>query len=165
MSNAHITAEYLREILDYNVSTGVFIWKKRTAKCVHIGDVAGCLEKRIGYMSIGISGDVFKSHRLAWLYVYGVWPEGLIDHINGQKADNRIDNLRVVDANGNSQNVRRPNKRNKSGFIGVIAYQGKWRASITVDKKTRRIGDFNTPEEAHKAYLDAKRILHSVCTI
>ena len=165
MSNAHITAEYIREILDYNASTGVFTWKKRTAKCVHIGDVAGCLEKRIGYMSIGISGDVFKSHRLAWLYVHGSWPEGLIDHINGQKADNRIDNLRVVDAGGNSQNVRRPNKRNKSGFIGVIAYQGKWRANITVNNKTRRIGDFNTPEEAHKAYLDAKRILHSVCTI
>jgi hypothetical protein len=165
MSNAHITAEYIREILDYNASTGVFTWKKRTAKCVRIGDVAGCLEKRIGYMSIGISGNVFKSHRLAWLYVYGAWPEGLIDHINGQKADNRIDNLRVVDAGGNSQNVRQPNKRNKSGFIGVIAYQGKWRANITINRKTRRIGDFNTPEEAHKAYLDAKRVLHSACTI
>ena len=165
MSTAHITAEHLRKILNYDTETGIFTWKERIAKCVHIGAVAGCLEKRIGYVTIGISGDVFKAHRLAWLYVHGVWPDGLIDHINGQKADNRIANLRVVDAGGNSQNVRKPNKRNKSGFIGVIAYQGKWRASITVNKKTRRIGDFNTPEEAHKAYLEAKRMLHSVCTI
>jgi hypothetical protein len=165
MSKSHITANHLREILNYNPATGIFTWKVRNAKCVHIGDVAGCTEKRIGYITIGIDGNVYKAHRLAWLYMTNEWPNGLIDHINGQKADNRFFNLRVVDAGGNSENVRKPNKRNKSGFIGVIAYQGKWRANITVKGKTRRIGDFSSPEEAHKAYLEAKRILHLACTI
>jgi hypothetical protein len=73
--------------------------------------------------------------------------------------------LRVVAADGNSQNIRRPNRRNKSGFLGVIWFQNKWRASITINRKTYRIGDYATPEEAHQAYLEAKRKHHQACTV
>lgn len=160
-----LTVEQLKDTLDYDADTGVFVWKIRPSKAVMAGDVAGCVEKRIGYITIGIAGRVYKAHRLAWLYVYGSWPKGLIDHINGNKADNRIDNLRDVFADGNSQNVRKPNRRNKSGFMGVIWYQNKWRASMSVNGKSKWLGDYSTPEEAHQVYLEAKRKYHAACTI
>lgn len=158
-------AEQLKTSLDYDAETGVFTWKIRPSKAVKAGDVAGCVEKRIGYITIGIAGCIYKAHRLAWLYTHGEWPKGLIDHINGNKADNRICNLRDVFADGNSQNVRKPNKRNKSGFMGVIWYQNKWRASMSVNGKSKWLGDYSTPEEAHQVYLEAKRKYHAACTI
>lgn len=160
-----LTAEQLKNTLEYNPDTGVFLWKIRPSKAVKAGDIAGCAEKQIGYITIGISKRVYKAHRLAWLYVYGDWPKGLIDHINGDKADNRIANLRDVFADGNSQNVRKPNRRNKSGFMGVIWFQNKWRASMSVNGKSKWLGDYSTPEEAHQVYLEAKRKYHAACTI
>lgn len=160
-----LTIEQLKNALNYDANTGVFIWKTRPSKAVKVGDVAGCVEKRIGYVTIGIAKRIYKAHRLAWLYAYGEWPKGLIDHINGDKADNRIANLRDVFADGNSQNIRKPNRRNKSGFMGVIFFQKKWRASITVSGKTKWLGDYATPEEAHQVYLVAKRKYHGACTI
>lgn len=160
-----LTADQLRDALNYAPETGVFTWRIRPSKAVLPGTVAGCVEKRIGYVTIGIAGKVYKAHRLAWLYTHGVWPSGLIDHINGQKADNRIANLRDVKADGNSQNVKKPNRRNKSGFMGVIFYQNKWRASISVKGKSKWLGDYATPEEAHQVYLAAKRKYHEACTI
>jgi len=165
MNNAEFTADDLKKVLSYNPETGVFVWLVRPCKAVKAGDVAGCVEKRIGYNTIGISGKVYKAHRLAWLYVHGEWPTGLIDHINGKKDDNRIVNLRVVLADGNSQNVRKPNRRNKSGFMGVIFFQNKWRATMSYKGKTKWLGDYATPEEAHQVYLEAKRRYHAACTI
>ena len=160
-----LTAEQLKTTLDYDAESGVFTWKIRPSKAVKAGDVAGCVEKRIGYITIGIAGRIYKAHRLAWLYTHGEWPKGLIDHINGNKADNRICNLRDVFADGNSQNVRKPNVRNKSGFMGVIWFQNKWRASMSVNGKSKWLGDYSTPEEAHQVYLEAKRMYHAACTI
>jgi hypothetical protein len=160
-----LTAAQLKETLDYDPKTGLFVWKIRPSRAVKAGDVAGCVEKRIGYITIGIAGYIYKAHRLAWLYVHEGWPKGLIDHINGNKADNRIDNLRDVFAAGNSQNVRKPNRRNKSGFMGVIWFQNKWRASMSVNGKSKWLGDYSTPEEAHQVYLEAKRKYHAACTI
>ena len=165
MFKPNVTADELRKMLDYNEETGAFIWKIRPSKAVQIGTIAGCTEKRIGYITIGIKGKIYKAHRLAWLYTHGVWPDGLIDHINGNKADNRIFNLRNVLADGNSQNVRKPNRRNKSGFMGVISFQNKWRASMSVNGKSKWLGDYSTPEEAHQIYLEAKRKYHAACTI
>lgn len=160
-----LTAEQLKTTLNYDAETGVFTWRIRPSKAVKAGDVAGCVEKRIGYITIGIAGRIYKAHRLAWLYTHGEWPRGLIDHINGNKADNRICNLRDVFADGNSQNVRKPNVRNKSGFMGVIWFQNKWRASMSVNGKSKWLGDYSTPEEAHQVYLEAKRKYHAACTI
>jgi hypothetical protein len=160
-----LTADKLKDVLDYAPDTGVFVWLIRPSKAVKAGTVAGCLEKRIGYITIGIAKHIYKAHRLAWLYVNGQWPEGFIDHINGIKSDNRIANLRIVFADGNSQNIRKPNRRNKSGFMGVIWFQNKWRASMSVNGKTKWLGDYSTPEEAHQVYLAAKRMYHAACTI
>ena len=165
MSKDNLTILQVRDFLNYDANTGIFTWKRRAARCVQIGDIAGCVEKRIGYASIGLFGHVYKSHRLAWFYIHGEWPIGLIDHINGIKTDNSLINLRIVSAEGNSQNIHNPNKRNKSGFIGVIWFQNKWRASITIKGKTNWLGDFSSPEEAHQVYLSAKRKYHSTCTI
>lgn len=159
-----MTTNELRNFLVYDPATGHFTWKQRVAKCIQIGSVAGNTNKT-GYVTIGLCKKIYKAHRLAWLYTYGSWPDGLIDHINGVKSDNRLSNLRVVNETGNSENVRKPNKRNKSGFMGVIWYQNKWRANITVNKKTKWLGDYATPEEAHAAYLGAKRLHHAMCTI
>ena len=164
MSKPNITAEQLREILDYSAETGIFIWRIRPSKSVKAGNIAGNINK-VGYSTLGIQGKIYKAHRLAWLYIRGTWPVGLIDHINGIKADNRFENLRDVGAEGNSQNIRKPNRRNKSGFMGVIWYQNKWRASMSVNGKSKWLGDYRTPEEAHQAYLNAKRIFHVACTI
>ena len=160
-----LTAEQLKATFDYDAETGVFLWKIRPSRAVKAGDVAGCTEKRIGYITIGIEGRIYKAHRLAWLYTHGEWPKGLIDHINGNKADNRICNLRDVFADGNSQNVRKPNVRNKSGFMGVIWFQNKWRASMSVNGQSKWLGDYSTPQEAHQVYLEAKRKYHAACTI
>lgn len=160
-----MTVDELKQILSYDPQTGKFVWLVRPSKSISEGREAGCKEKRIGYRTIGYRGRIYKAHRLAWLYVTGKWPDGLIDHINGIKDDNRFENLRVVDESGNSQNIRKPNKRNKSGFMGVILFQGKWRASITHSGKTHWLGDFTTPEEAHQTYLAAKRKFHAACTL
>ena len=164
MNKPNITANELRNVLSYDDNTGIFTWIARPSKAVKIGQIAGSLNNT-GYVTIGIYGKVYKAHRLAWLYVTGDWPSGLMDHINGDKSDNRFENLRDIGPRGNSENVRRPNKRNKSGFMGVIWFQNKWRASITVNRKTQRIGDYDTPEEAHNAYVEAKRKYHNSCTI
>lgn len=159
-----LTAKELRDILAYDANTGIFTWTIRPSRAVKIGDIAGCPDEK-GYLTIGIKRRVYKAHRLAWLYMTDKWPIGLIDHINGIKSDNKFDNLRVVDESGDSQNVRKPNKRNKSGFMGVIFFQNKWRANITHQGKTHWLGDFKTPEEAHQTYLAAKRKLHAACTL
>ena len=165
MATENLTADRLKQMLSYDPETGVFTWLIRPSKAVKAGTIAGHVDKLIGYNTIGIKGKIYKAHRLAWLYVYGEWPTALIDHINGQKADNRIANLRIVLADGNSQNVRKPNRRNKSGFMGVIFFQNKWRATMSYKGKTKFLGDYATPEEAHQVYLEAKRKYHAACTI
>jgi len=164
MESSNLTADELRTMLAYDKTTGIFTWIIRPSKAIHAGDIAGNTNK-FGYVTIGVKKKVYKAHRLAWFYAHNVWPNGLIDHINGRKDDNRLCNLRVVAADGNSQNVRRPNRHNKSGFLGVIWFQNKWRANITINRKTRWLGDYLTPEEAHQAYLNAKREHHAACTI
>lgn len=164
-----LTPERLREVLDYDPETGLFRWKNMRHVFVKPGDVAGTLEPR-GYIRIGIDGEIHKAHRLAWLYVHGVWPAHYIDHINCIKDDNRIANLRDATDHINAQNIRTPNARNISGQIGVhrTTSRGKpwkWRARITIEGKRVLIGDFNTPEEAGAAYLAAKRKHHEGCTI
>jgi hypothetical protein len=164
MSNTDLTAEDVKKILNYYPNTGELVWQERIARCVQIGDIAGCVDNQ-GYVTVGIRKRIYKAHRLAWLITHGIWPIGLIDHIDGNKSNNRLSNLRLVNETGNAENVRRPNKRNKSGFMGVIWFQNKWRASITIKHKTKWLGDYATPEEAHQVYLDAKRSYHNACTI
>lgn len=159
-----LTAERLREVLDYDPATGLFTRKVRTARNVQVGDVAGSLNGK-GYICIRVDGRSHKAHRLAWLYVHGVWPQSGIDHINGIKDDNHIINLREATHSDNQQNLRKPHADNKIGLLGVSRSQGKFKAQIKVYGKVRTIGRFHTPEAAHAAYLKAKRQLHPFGTL
>jgi hypothetical protein len=155
-----LSAERLRELLDYDPETGVFRWKAVSSKNqVRVGDVAGCVETN-GYRRIRVYGRAYQAHRLAWLHVYGRWPVGEIDHINGAKDDNRISNLREATRSENLQNQRRATRGSKTGFLGVYPSFGKFGAQIMLAGKTRHIGTFETAEQAHAAYVRAKRELH-----
>ena len=161
-----ITQSELKNILHYDQDTGVFTWAIQKSLTIKVGDVAGSLSGN-GYNQIFINRKSYKAHRLAWLYVYGEFPNKFIDHINGIRNDNRIINLRNVTKSENSQNQKTARTNNKSGFLGVSweKKSHKWRASIRYNNKTTYIGLYETKELAHEAYLTKKREVHSCCTI
>lgn len=149
-----ITLEYLKSILDYNPDTGIFIWKVNgNNQFVKIGGVAGHMRKN-GYIVIRINKKNYRGHRLAWMYIYGEFPSEQIDHINHNRADNRISNLRLA---SNQENQRNASKRkdNTSGICGIswAKRQNKWRADIKVNQKQINLGyfaDINQAIEARK---------------
>ncbi len=161
-----LTAEQLRAALDYEPNSGIFRWRERYTNSVKVGDVAGCLHSK-GYVHIWIRSAPHYAHRLAWLYVHGEWPRMAIDHINGDKADNRIANLRLATPTLNQQNMRKAGKFSSTGLLGaqVCRFTGLYRARIRVDGRPVEIGRFRTAIEAHEAYVAAKRRLHEGCTI
>lgn len=161
-----LTAEALREVLDYDKDSGLFTWKKPTSLRVSIGEIAGA-RMAAGYISIGLYGTKHYAHRLAWLHAYGMAPSLHVDHINGVKHDNRLCNLRDVGRSTNLQNMMAKPKSSKSPLFGATfdAGRSKWTAQIKVNGKNIHLGRFETAEEAHAAYIDAKRRLHAGCTI
>lgn len=159
-----VTANYLRSVLLYSKKYDEWFWIARGGQHVP-GDTAGSIDARTGYRRIVIDGRAYFAHRLVWLWTYGGWPSGIIDHIDGNKLNCRIENLRDTTINVNAQNRRRPHKDGSSGFLGVSEHKGKWQASIRAKNKLVYLGRFNSPEQAHEAYLCAKRKLHEGCTI
>ena len=157
----------LHELLAYDKVSGVFTWKVGRPKSSK-GAIAGSTDK-FGYVSIRIDGVLQKAHRLAWFMHYGKLPDKHIDHINGNKSDNRIENLRQADDFLNGQNQRRPHKDGCSGFLGVTFDKSKklkpWKAQIYVNNKVTHIGNFENSEDAHTAYVAVKRLMHPGCTI
>ena len=143
-----ITAEKLRELLHYDPATGIFTWKIGSANQVKAGDAAGCPTGN-GYLQIRLQSRLYKAHRLAWLYVYGEWPEDQLDHINRNRSDNRISNLRDVTQKQNHQN-RSKSSNNTSGHTGVVWHKqrSKWQAKIMHNKKDISLGLFTNIEEA-----------------
>lgn len=156
-----ITVDYLKQILNYNPDTGVFTWIKRTTRADLLGKKAGSPHSS-GYISITIHNKKRLAHRLAWLYMTGTWPTNHIDHIDGDKTNNAFKNLRDVTRSENLHNVYKPKKNNKINLLGVSAHQGKWRMQIMIESNINRISGFKTPEEAHQAYLDAKKKAHTI---
>jgi hypothetical protein len=161
MTATTLTQERLKALLHYDPETGVFQWVGRKHGRARSKTEAGCVEKRIGYATIGIDGKVYKSHRLAWLYVYGVWPTGIIDHINHKKADNRIVNLRDVTDAQNHQNRAR-NTRSASGHLGVTWHSrdAQWMAHIEAGRKRHHLGYFKNLDDAIAARKAAERVHH-----
>jgi hypothetical protein len=160
-----LTAERLREVLDYNPETGIFRWKAISTKNqVKVGDIAGCAGAK-DYRRICIDGRLHLTHRLAWLYMTGEWPVADIDHINGISGDNRFANLREATRSENMQNRRGPNRDSKTGLLGASPNQGKYEAAICLDGKKHYLGLFKTAEQAHAAYIKAKRKFHPGGTI
>lgn len=154
-----LTAERLREVLSYDPESGVFRWKIP----VHTPrpfSVAGGRQSN-GYWRIKIFTRFYFAHRLAWLYVHGIWPAHQIDHINGVRDDNRIHNLREATSIENGQN-RTTNKNNTSGHDGVSwdKRHRKWQASIRAEKKRIYVGRFVHLSDAVTARKEAKSKLH-----
>lgn len=147
-----VTQLELKEQLNYDPDTGIFIWKVAKQN-IKIGNIAGVFDKFNGYIRIGINGKYYLAHRLAWLYMYNTWPKNHIDHINGIRNDNRIENLRDVTRRENQQNQ---NKHRKGHLIGTHYKKthNKWLACISVNKKLIHLGYYNTQLEAHEAYLN-----------
>src|SRR6056300_154770 len=154
-----LTAEEARRLLDYDPSTGELRWKVSINNRVKVGSVAGRAHCRKGYMRIGIYGKRYFSHRVAWLITHGRWPKPCIDHINGNRDDNRLENLRECTVQENNQNILRRRKNVKSPYTGVYQSGNRWEARISYRKKLLYLGVFSTPEKAHAAYLAKKRKL------
>lgn len=146
----------LKSLLAYDPLTGQFTWRVRQrqiGRFTEIGELAG-FKETTGYWCIGLQRRQYKAHRLAWFYVHGKWPTEDVDHINGHRDDNRITNLRIGGRSGNPRNAKRKSN-NTTGFKGVSPSGQKFMARINVDYKRLYLGTFETPEEAHEAYIVA----------
>lgn len=147
-----LTAETLRDILDYDPHTGVFTWLVKVGKKTRVGAAAGTVRPN-GYCQICISYRLYLAHRLAWLWMTGEWPQNVIDHINLNGCDNRWNNLRLATISQNGANIRAPS-HNTSGTKGVHwdNKRRKWIAQIKVNRKLIFLGRFDTIESARKSY-------------
>jgi hypothetical protein len=145
--------EKLRQAFTYCQETGVLV---RNSNGISVTGLDAH-----GYVQVGYLKKMYKAHRLIWAMIHGEFPDGQIDHINGNRSDNRLCNLRVVTQQQNAHNKQK-NKRNKSGFTGVCwnKKSSKWQACISVNAVTIYLGVFHTAEQAHAAYLSAKSIHH-----
>lgn len=150
-----LTADKLRDYLNYSPETGIFTWRTTRRRHWLLGTIAGAVHSG-GYIRIYIDGREYYAHRLAWLYVHGEWPKHQIDHINGDRNDNRISNLREATSTQNHANTR-IRSDNKTGMKGVSIHSGsgRWRARIMLGRKEKHLGFFETKEEAAEAYKAA----------
>jgi hypothetical protein len=155
-----LAMEKVKELLSYDPETGIFVWKSTVASHVKKGKPAGSISDQ-GYRTIMIGGRNYRAHRLAWLFVYGEWPDFEIDHINRDRLDNRIENLRLA---GRKENMRNTKRRtdNTSGVKGVYwsRQRNKWIAQIHVAGKHIHLGVYTCKEKARKAYEIAAENIH-----
>lgn len=158
------TKERVQELLRYDPATGEFTWKRRVNNAQR-SQVAGTVNSG-GYRQISIDGRLQYAHRLAWLLMVGSWPDLMIDHVNGSRADNRWSNLREVDGSVNGQNRRAARTSSRTGLLGAFVFRDRFQSEIAVDGKRFYLGNsFATAEAAHAAYLDAKARLHPGSTL
>lgn len=141
---------FLVSVLRYDYSSGVFFWLKDSSRRKS-GDMAGYI-RQDGYSEIKLNFEKFFGHRLAWFYVFKKWPEFQIDHINGDRSNNRISNLRESNQHENLKN-RAISSNNTSGVMGVSLdkSRGLYIAVIGVNGKIKNLGRFKTMGEAISA--------------
>jgi hypothetical protein len=149
-----------KDILDYDPNTGVFTWKVKTSSKAMPGNVAGWFDKD-GYRCITVCGKKIKAHRLAWWWVSNEWPEKslYIDHINRDKSDNRISNLRLATPSQSAMN-RGAQSNNKSGHKGVLKVKKYWHAQIMVAGQSIGLGYYKDIKDAVCAYEKAAQQFH-----
>lgn len=154
-----ITQQQLMDDFFYDPESGQFSRLKHSARWP-AGTVVGCACPR-GYVIIFIKKKCYRAHTLAWLYVNGSFPSSQIDHINGNKGDNRICNLRLATNQQNHFNLGKK-KSNTSGYKGVtyVSTNNSWRAKIQINGKTIDLGYHKTPERAAMAYKIAAHLYH-----
>lgn len=153
---SELTSERVKELLEYNPETGEFTRIVKTTNSSHIGEVAGTLLPT-GYRQISVDGRLYKASRLAFLVTHGRWPVPFVDHINGDRGDDRAANLREVTRRGNGQN-RAEHRNGKLCGAHLDRRPGRrnpWYARIVIEGKRKCIGCFATEQEAHEAYLKA----------
>lgn len=163
-----ITHDELLKVIYFDPETGVFRWLARQGSdhltkswnTQNAGVIAG-VKASGGYVQIGIHGKRYSAHRLAWLYVHGKWPAAEIDHKNGNRADNRISNLREATRGQNSANRGRMSS-NKTGFKGVFRSRlpNRWSAEIKTNGRRHYLGHFDCPLKAAAAYAAAAAKFH-----
>lgn len=145
----------LNSYLSYDPNNGLLKWKiDIRGKCL-INTIAGNKSKQ-GYVQVSIDGVTMQAHRVAWYLYYGDWPKYDIDHINGKKDDNRIENLRDVSTSENCHNISSARNTNRLGVLGVSKHRNKFRADSKINGIRKYLGLYETPEEAHNAYLAYK---------
>lgn len=151
-----LSAERVRELFNYDHDTGHLTHKIRLGGRASVGKVAGSINKKRGYRSVEIEDQQYVIHRVIWLYVHGSWPKNQIDHINGDRQDNRIANLREATPQENSWNIGLIST-NKSGYCGVsiIKKTNLFAASVWRDGKRIHLGFFKSAEQASIVYQKA----------
>jgi len=156
-----VSADRLKQVFRYDEGAGHLYWVSPASRSVKPGQIAGRKSDN-GYRQIMVDNRRYAEHRLVWLWFHGSHPEHEIDHINGVRDDNRIENLRPATKGENQQNIAGARKSNPTGLLGVSYHAGRrWRAQIRVDGVKHYLGLFPSPEEAHAAYLKAKERLHT----
>lgn len=157
-----LSLDRLREVLDYDPATGALTWRVRLGPMCKFESYAG--SPKAGYRKISIDGRNYTASHLAWFHFYGKPPLGFLDHKNGDRGDDRIENLREATAAQNSQNIGcRANS--STGLKGASRFNSprnnkKFRSTITVNGKRIHLGQFDTAEEAHAAYCAKAAELH-----
>jgi hypothetical protein len=156
---SNLTNDRLKQLVSYDKETGNFYRLVPVAN-IKVGLVVAKPAKN-GYVRMHIDGYLYYLHRLAWFYETSEWPVA-IDHIDGNKTNNKFSNLRSATYAENLQNIKNSHKT-LSGFMGAY-YHPKtknWQSKIGIDGKSKSLGYYKTPEEAHQAYLDGKRKYHT----
>jgi hypothetical protein len=150
--------EYLQKYVEYSPLDGALRWKaKPWRSSIVVGKVTGSSD-RDGYRRTMINKKIYRNARLVWFMHYGKWPENLIDHVNGVRDDDRIENLRDATSQENSQN-RRIKKNHATGYKGVSFHKRdkRFQATLEVNKKVKFLGYFDSAKEAHQAYCVASK--------
>lgn len=153
-----IKLKSLKNALHYNINTGVFTWLLMTGHRRTPGNIAGHINKTVGYIEIGLYGKKYYAHRLAWFYVYGYFPEHGVDHIDRNKTNNAIKNLREASQQCNLRNYGNP-KHNTSGVKGVCwdKNSNKWMSQVKINQKTKHLGCYIDFKDAVCARLAAEQ--------
>lgn len=157
-----ITYDIACEFFEYDSNTGFVYWKKTSNPRAKSGQRAGASRKD-GYRVISLKKQTFLEHRLIWFLINKTWPTKFLDHIDGNPANNKIENLREATPLENQQNQKHKRKNNTSGYLGVSWHNiaNKWKAEIRSNNKPIYLGLFDNPDEAYKAYLVAKQSFHT----
>lgn len=159
-----ISADEVRALFSYDPETGKVTRLVTTGNRSIAGADVGSADLH-GYRTTRIGRRSYKLHRIIWLHVYGSWPKGDVDHINGNRSDNRISNLRDVPRGTNLQNQREAPNNKSTGVLGVYRDGARFYSRISINNKSKHLGTFDTVEQARQAYLSAKRAMHEGCTI
>lgn len=167
MAEKDVTVERIREAFKYDPETGKVSWLINRRGPAKPGDEVG--RNSNGYRQTKLDGNGLMVHRIAWALSHGHWPDGDIDHKDGDPGNNKLSNLREATRSQNMQNRQGPQSNSSTGTLGVRKLERNlkkpWIAAVTTNRKRQQIGYFATKQEASAAYLAAKVKLHPFQTL